>query len=48
MIKPSFVSAVTTDFGYKILANFLRIAGLKGHSVENINMLQDELRKNAK
>ena len=40
--------SIATDFGYRILANFLRIAGLKGHSVENINMLQDELRKNAK
>tara|TARA_B100001093_G_scaffold192433_1_gene184967 strand:+ start:1216 stop:1848 length:633 start_codon:yes stop_codon:yes gene_type:complete len=40
--------SIATNFGYKILANFLRIAGLEGHSVENINMLQDELRKNAK
>ena len=40
--------SIATDFGYKILANFLRIAGLKGHSVENINMLQDKLRKSAK
>ena len=40
--------SIATDFGYKILANFLRIAGLKDHSVEKINILQDELRKNAK
>ena len=40
--------SIATDFGYKILANFLRIAGLKGHSIEKINILQDELRKNAK
>ena len=30
--------SIATDFGYKILANFLRIAGLKGHSVEDINI----------
>ena len=40
--------SIATDFGYKILANFLRIAGLKDHSVEKINILQGELRKNAK
>ena len=40
--------SIATDCGYKILANFLRIAGLKDHSFENINVLQDELRKSAK
>lgn len=40
--------SIATNFGYKILANFLRIAGLKDHSVEKINILQDELRKNSK
>ena len=40
--------SIATDSGYKILANFLRIAGFKDHSFENVNMLQDELRKSTK